>query len=172
MTSGTSASTLDTDESGPELIVVSHRGPVRMDPLPRRAGGGLVTALTDLVRYARRTTWVCAATTDEERKAASEPEAVDIALGSTSGAAPGASAQCHVRFVATDPAQHHRFYAVIANPLLWFLQHTLWDHTRSPVIGADELHAWYEGYIPVNEAFADEVADVAARASDDAVVMV
>jgi len=36
-----------------------------MDPEPRRAGGGLVTALTDLVRYARHTTWVCAATTDE-----------------------------------------------------------------------------------------------------------
>jgi trehalose 6-phosphate synthase len=160
----------DSTASGPGLIVVSHRGPVRLDPDPVRAGGGLVTALTDLVRHAPHTTWVCAATTDAERMAAADPEPVSVSLGTVSRTR--APAQCDVRFVATDPEQHHRFYAVIANPMLWFLQHSLWDHTRSPMIGEQELRAWYDGYLPVNEAFADEVAGVAAGASDDTVVMV
>ncbi len=156
----------------PELILVSHRGPVRFDPVPQRAGGGLVTALTDLVRHSSRTTWVCAATTEAERKIAVEHESVDVMLADTSGDGDGDDARCHVRFVVTDPEQHHRFYAVIANPMLWFVQHGLWDHTRSPMIGATEMHAWHEGYLPVNEAFAEAVGEVAARATGDAVVMV
>ncbi|HEY1740065.1 MAG TPA: trehalose-6-phosphate synthase [Acidimicrobiia bacterium] len=154
----------------PELIVVSHRGPVRIDPTPRRAGGGLVTALSDLVRHAPHTTWVCAATTEDERKAAIEPDPLDIEIGTAGD--PAVSAHCRVRFVATDPEQHHRFYAVIANPMLWFIQHGLWDHARTPTIGADVLQAWYDGYLPVNEAFADEVADAAEDAAGDAVIMV
>ncbi len=160
----------DAARSVPELIVVSHRGPVRMDPQPRRAGGGLVTALNDLVRHAPNTTWVCAATTDAERAAARDPETVDMVL--VPGPVNAESPQCRVRFVATDEEQHRRFYTVIANPMLWFLQHGLWDHARTPMITGNELRAWYDGYLPVNEAFADSVAAIAEHADDDAVVMV
>ncbi len=170
MTSAAAAAAVGVSAPVPSLILVSHRGPVRIDPQLRRAGGGLVTALSDLVRHASDITWVCAATTAEERAVAADPEPFVATVGA--GGHSTAPARCRVRFVATDPDQHHLFYSVIANPLLWFIQHGLWDHARTPMIGAEELHAWNDGYLPVNEAFADEVAAVAARAGDGAVVMV
>ncbi len=158
----------DTNEQSKALILVSHRGPVSFDPEPTRSGGGLVTALRDLVRHADHTTWVCAAATDHERRLASSATVTTIDLDGDAAT----TAQCDVRFVSVDAEEHHLFYAVIANPMLWFIQHGLWDHMRTPVIGQHELHAWTHGYIPVNEAFAEQVSSAAAAAPSSAVIMV
>lgn len=153
----------------PPLILLSHRGPVGIvdepgtHPRLRRGGGGLVTALRDLVRHAPDAAWLCAATNDAERRvaAAGAPVAADIADGVT----------CDVHFVAVDPGAHHDFYAVIANPLLWFVQHNLWDLACEPNITAREIDAWHHGYVHVNEVFAQRLAATCAPADRDAVVM-
>ena len=193
VTSATSADPLiNAEPSAPsatedviELILVSHRGPVRFDPDCHRGGGGLVTALRDLVRNATSTTWICAASTPTEIELASTAQSVAIAIDDSvvhQATSTGSSdslerndptiANCHVRFVATAPSAHHKFYAVIANPMLWFIQHGLWDHTRSPMIGSHELDAWNHGYLTVNEAFADAIATELVDASPSAVIMV
>jgi trehalose 6-phosphate synthase len=64
-----------------------------------------------------------------------------------------------LRLVPVDEAQHDRFYSVVANPLLWFIQHGLYGLARSPVLGDEEHEAFLDGYVPVNEAFADAVAE-------------
>jgi trehalose 6-phosphate synthase len=49
---------------------------------------------------------------------------------------------------------------VIANPLLWFVQHGLWDLSNAPNLTAAEFEAFERGYRAVNEAFADAVAEL------------
>ncbi|MEZ4498865.1 MAG: trehalose-6-phosphate synthase [Thermomicrobiales bacterium] len=56
-----------------------------------------------------------------------------------------------------DSETYFKYYNVIANPLLWFLQHYLWDTPRSPDITGDTYDAWRNGYTVVNLLFADEI---------------
>ncbi|MCK4727265.1 MAG: trehalose-6-phosphate synthase, partial [Anaerolineales bacterium] len=51
------------------------------------------------------------------------------------------------------------YYNVIANPLLWFLQHSMWDVPTSPIINRDTWHAWDNGYRTVNELFARAIIE-------------
>jgi trehalose 6-phosphate synthase len=45
----------------------------------------------------------------------------------------------------------------IANPLLWFLQHSMWDISRTPIINRTTWEAWGNGYIEVNRLFAEAI---------------
>src|SRR5205814_6182026 len=51
------------------------------------------------------------------------------------------------------------YYNVIANPMLWFVQHHLWELAATPSIDHGVHHAWSEGYVQVNRAFAAAVLD-------------
>ncbi len=151
----------------PRVVVASHRGPVEFsaedgDVVAHRGAGGLVTALASVRAELADAAWVCAAITDADRAVATsaeEPLFTDEETG------------WRVRMVELDPEEHSRFYLVIANPLLWFIQHGLWSLAVAPVIGHDEHLAWDEGYVPVNERFAEAVI---AEAGDGtpAIVMV
>ena len=55
-------------------------------------------------------------------------------------------------------------YNELANPLLWFVQHGLYDLPYSPALGDETRRAWEEGYVPVNRNFADAVVETAVRA--------
>lgn len=152
----------------PPLILVSHRGPIGVvedaDGMHlRRGGGGLVTALRDLVRHAPDAAWLCAATNHPERMLARSGVRLEATIAD--------GAQCAVHFVAVEPDAHHDFYAVIANPLLWFVQHNLWDLACEPNITRRELDAWHHGYVHVNQRFADQLAATCASTDRDAVVM-
>jgi trehalose 6-phosphate synthase len=115
------------------------------------------------VRYVDCTTWVCAAATDEDRVVASSGafERVDIVP----------DRECLVRMVAVEPDVQHGFYAIIANPLLWFVQHYLWDQASAPDITTREHDAWHNGYVEVNQRFADTVVDTASDLAPGSVVM-
>ena len=67
-----------------------------------------------------------------------------------------------VQMVASNPSAYDRFYNVIANPILWFIQHYLWDLSNAPDIRQAEVDAWEEGYKVVN----DDIADAVIRAID------
>ena len=125
------------------LIVVSNRGPVTYDRdadgarVERRGGGGLVTALRGL-REQHDVTWIASASTDEDRVVAAEG-GTDVVL------------------VAHEPAAYDAYYNVIANPLLWFAQHSLWGLANATVIDRSLHQAWRDGYVAVNAAFAAAV---------------
>jgi trehalose 6-phosphate synthase len=152
------------------LILVSHRGPVefRTDDDGRRVtargGGGLVTALSGLAVNRDDVVWVAAAISDEDIKVAGE-------RGDESFSAKRDEGRFQVRLVDNDPDAHHRFYAIIANPILWFIQHYLWDLSNAPDIGNHEKDAFTRGYVAVNERFADAVATEVDRHGGRAVVM-
>lgn len=137
------------------LVVVSHRGPVRIlrrdgRRVVRRNAGGLVTALRDVARHAGELRWICAASSDEDRAVAATTPWIDAGWDDS---------ECRIRMLDIDPATHHEFYAVIANPLLWFVQHNLWDHATAPDIDRPVHAAWNNGYVAVNRRFANVVAD-------------
>ena len=87
--------------------------------------------------------------TDEDVVVASESDGpVTIELDSIS---------YDVQMVVSNPAAYDRFYNVIANPILWFIQHYLWDLSNAPDIRQAEVDAWEEGYKVVNDDMAAAV---------------
>jgi len=137
------------------LIIVSNRGPVTFDRgadgarVARRGGGGLVTALRGLVEH-HDVTWIAAATTDEDRKVAAE--------GSSEPA-----------FVAPEPGAYHGYYNVVANPMLWFIQHGLWGRGLQPDLD-EAFHAAWRDYETVNRLFAERVVAELDNKPDAAVL--
>lgn len=139
---------------GSPLIIVSNRGPAQFERdengerTVRRGGGGLVTALSGLVRH-RDALWIASAMTPED-VAVSEERGGPVEL-SIDGI------DYRVLLVGSDPDAYDRFYNVIANPILWFIQHYLWDLSNAPDIRQDEIDAWELGYQAVNRDIADAV---------------
>jgi len=139
------------------LIIVSNRGPVehsREDGERRaqRGHGGLVTALSGLAGHFDGAVWVCAALSEEDVAVTREHDGAAFDLE-------GDGPALRVRMVELDPEAQHKFYAVISNPLLWFIQHYLWDLSDSPDITRHEIDAFENGYASVNARFADTVAE-------------
>jgi trehalose 6-phosphate synthase len=62
-----------------------------------------------------------------------------------------------VQFLSPDEAAYEGYYNLIANPLLWFLQHSMWDVPRAPVIDRGTWQAWEEGYSAINCQFAEAI---------------
>ncbi|MEW6583065.1 MAG: trehalose-6-phosphate synthase [Actinomycetota bacterium] len=153
---------------GEPLILVSNRGPVtfgRKRGVGRvldRGGGGLVTALLGLIDHTPAL-WISAAISEEDARVAQEAEGRSFPL-------PGIGLATRGRFVVLDTDTFHAFYNVIANPMLWFIQHYLWDLSNAPDIRSEELDAWENGYQAANRAFAAAVGDE-LDAQPDAVVM-
>ena len=83
--------------------------------------------------------WIASATTDEDRVVAREATGGEVVL------------------VAHEPEVYDRYYNVVANPMLWFIQHGLWARASRPELGRAFHDAWCDGYERVNRTFADAV---------------
>ncbi|MFB7453013.1 trehalose-6-phosphate synthase [Streptomyces sp. NPDC056194] len=137
------------------VLVASNRGPVSyalgedgsLDT--RRGGGGLVSALSTI--DARESLWVCAALGEGDR------EAVRRGV-----------AEQGVRMLDIAPDVYADAYNGIANSVLWFLHHHLYDIPREPVFDAGFRRRW-ESYRTYNRAFAEALA---AEAAEGAAVLV
>jgi trehalose 6-phosphate synthase len=138
-----------------KLIVVSNRGPfsVGRDGSVRRSSGGLATALRSLLQH-HDVTWIASATTDGERALAGETRQQDT---------------CRLLLVAHDPQAYDWYYNVVANPMLWFIQHSLWELAYTPKVDSAFHRAWRDGYAVVNEGFAQAVLAELEREPDAAV---
>src|SRR5919112_4033335 len=148
------------------LVLVSNRGPVTFqeDGSVKRGTGGLVTALTGLASH-RDAVWIASALTehdvDKAREEGDQPFTVR---------APGGG-EYQVRLVASDPEAYDRFYNIFANPMLWFIQHYLWDLSNAPDVRRNEIEAFEYGYNVVNEDLAQAVVQE-IEGQDEPVVMV
>jgi len=148
------------------LVLVSNRGPVSYQPdgSVKRGGGGLVTALTGLASH-RDAIWIASAMTERDAQVAEEHGGRAFEVSTPEGGS------YRVRFVASDPEAYDRFYNVFANPMLWFIQHYLWDQSNAPDIRREEVEAFEFGYNAVNEDLAHAVLDE-IDGQDEPVVMV
>jgi len=154
-----------TDGSRP-LVLVSNRGPVTFqdDGSVKRGTGGLVTALTGLASH-RDAVWIASALTDADAVRAAEAQGKPFRVRSPAGG------EYQVRLVTSDPEAYDRFYNVFANPMLWFIQHYLWDLSNAPDVRRNEVEAFEYGYNVVNDDLAHAVIEE-IDGSDEPVVMV
>jgi trehalose 6-phosphate synthase len=148
------------------LVLVSNRGPVtyQEDGSVKRGTGGLVTALTGLASH-RDAIWIASAMTDQDVQVAREHDGKPFEVEAPEGGS------FRVRFVDSDDEAYDRFYNIIANPMLWFISHYLWDLSNAPDIRRHEVVAFHEGYQRVNADLAAAVVDE-IEGRDEPVVMV
>ncbi|MGW3723829.1 alpha,alpha-trehalose-phosphate synthase (UDP-forming) [Streptomyces sp. NPDC000851] len=133
-----------------QVLVASNRGPVSYEVredgslAARRGGGGLVSGLSAIGPDAGAL-WVCSALGDGDR------EAVRRGVGESG-----------VRMLDIPADVHADAYNGIANSVLWFVHHMLYQTPLEPVFGAEFRRQWasYEAY---NRAFAEALAQEAAQ---------
>jgi trehalose 6-phosphate synthase len=148
-----------------KLIVVSNRGPAvyqrdeRGERVAHRGGGGLVTALRGLVAL-HDVTWIASAMSDEDRVVSQDNNGGAFEETTREGSA------FRYRLVTHEPQAYDWFYNVVSNPMLWFLQHYLWDLVEKPNLDQGLHHAWEEGYVAVNRNFAAAVVAELDREPD------
>jgi trehalose 6-phosphate synthase len=153
-----------------KLLVVANRGPVsygrsatgeRVVPPRRRRR---VSALRSLVAH-HDVTWIASAMSEEDRAVAGEHDGDGFDETARDGSV------YRLRLVTHDPNAYDWYYNVVANPTLWFLQHYMWGLPYAPDLDLGLHHAWFNGYLPVNEAFADAVVAELERQPDAAVFL-
>ncbi len=148
------------------IIVASNRGPVAFSRdesgriVPKRGGGGLVTALTAALQRTGGL-WVASAMSALDREQAGGGRLSVASEGST----------FDVRYLSFEPRLYERFYNGISNRVLWFVHHQLWDLPREPRWGA-ELVRWWDGYRRVNAAFAEALAEEGGAGRPEPVYLV
>ncbi|MFD3547972.1 trehalose-6-phosphate synthase [Streptomyces sp. NPDC058655] len=133
-----------------QVLVAANRGPLSYalsddgGLSARRGGGGLVSGLSAALAEQPDTVWICAALSDADREA--------VRRGVSE---PG------VRMLDIDPAVYDDAYNGIANSVLWFTHHHLYEIPREPVFDA-RFHAQWASYTAYNRAFAQALAQEAA----------
>lgn len=140
-----------------KLIIAANRGPVSHkrgddgETVAVRGGGGLVTALLGM-SATRDLTWIASAMTAEDAEVAAAAPGGEISIDHRGH-------RLGLRYVVAAAGSYDKYYNIIANPLIWFIQHYLWNLPSAPTIGAREQDAWENGYQAVNRLFADAICD-------------
>jgi trehalose 6-phosphate synthase len=151
------------------LVLVSNRGPVEHRRGPdgtigvRRGSGGVVTALNSLTKTVEFS-WVASAMGEGDRTVSREGDG-----GRIKSPLPGH--QIYVRYVVTPRRVYHKYYNVFCNPLLWFLQHYMWNSPYNPNIDANVMDAWRDGYLTANKAFAEAAIKEVGGGRETPIVM-
>ncbi len=157
---------------GRPLIIASNRGPITFHRqqdgtfASRKGSGGLVTAVSGIAKGIQPI-WIAAAMSRDDRDRARLAEQ----QGQTFILPAGDESEFRLRFVEPTPQAYQWYYNEISNPLLWFLQHYLWDTPRTPDITFETWEAWNEGYVRVNELFASEILTAADALDQPPVIM-
>ena len=136
---------------GERIVIVSNRAPVTFsrsesgERIYSRGAGGLVTALNAVSRRSENTVWIASAQGEEDVRVSREPAPYEVE-------------DLRVTLVEHNARAYDLMYNKLANPLLWFVQHALYDLPYAPALGEDTKRAWEEGYIPVSRNFAEAVS--------------
>ncbi|UNO40441.1 trehalose-6-phosphate synthase [Streptomyces sp. MST-110588] len=146
-----------SERAGAQVLVASNRGPVSyaLDEkgalTARRGGGGLVSGLSAIGPDAGAV-WVCAALGDGDREAARRAGG-RLDTEDTGGQ--------QVRMLDIPADVFGDAYNGIANSVLWFVHHLLYQTPLEPVFD-DGFRAQWASYEAYNAAFADALAQEAA----------
>ncbi|MBO8194363.1 trehalose-6-phosphate synthase [Streptomyces oryzae] len=141
-----------------QVLVASNRGPVSYTLgddgtlSAKRGGGGLVSGLS-AIGPETDAVWVCAAL------GAGDREAVRRSGGHLDGGDTGGQS---VRMLDIPPGTFEAAYHGIANSVLWFTHHMLYQTPLEPVFDEDFGRQWAE-YEAYNAAFAEALAQEAGQ---------
>jgi trehalose 6-phosphate synthase len=147
------------------VVIVSNRAPVTFsrsgsgERTYSRGAGGLVTALNAVSRRAEGAVWIASAASEEDVRVARESEG------------PCEVEDLRLVLVEHEAGAYDLMYNRLANPLLWFVQHGLYDLPYAPELGEGTLRAWEEGYLPVNRNFARAAAEAISGTEEPVVLL-
>jgi trehalose 6-phosphate synthase len=141
-----------TEDPPTHIIIVSNRGPFSFsvrdgNAYAVRGAGGLVTALSSIVRHHDVLWFSCALTAGDRDWLERNGEGTHVVE------------KMKIRLIRPDATAFKGYYNTISNSLLWFIQHQIHDTPRSPVIDEFVWQAWSEGYAAVNRQLAEAVAE-------------
>ena len=145
-----------TNDQNRLVLVASNRGPVSFSfaadgsLVARRGGGGMVSGLmSGLAGVASDggVLWLCTALSDADREAARRGEQ-----------AHGAPGEAPVRMLDIPTGTFDAAYNGIANSVLWFVHHLLFDTPIQPRFDARFRRDW-AAYVAYNQVFADALAE-------------
>src|ERR1700687_6138607 len=122
-----------------------------------RGAGGLVTGLSGLA-LATGAVWVASIRDGLEGELELDDGGEPMMVETTDGS------RFQVSWVNAPRLAYDLYYNTIANPLLWLVQHYLWNLAEAPVLDDSTHVAWNEGYRRVNQLFAQQVVREARRA--------
>jgi len=154
------------------VLLASNRGPVSYhfgtDGTLRgqRGGGGLISGVTSGLAgmtAESEVTWVCAPFSDADRAAARRQDGGDTRDVAQPAGLSG-PAGVRVRMLDIAPDTFDRAYNNVANSVLWFVHHLLFDTPNQPQFGPEFRRHW-QSYQAYNEAFATAMA-AEARADE------
>lgn len=137
----------------PLIVIASNRGPFSFLQKAdgsfehRKGAGGLVTALGALAQQ-HEVLWIAGALSKEDQRWAKIAENQPVQVDGV-----------HLKLIIPNKDAYQQYYNKISNPLLWFIQHQLWDTPRAPTITRSTWEAWHNGYIPINHLFAQTIAE-------------
>ena len=156
------------------VLVASNRGPVSYwfgvdgTLIGRRGGGGLIAGVTPgvaAIAEQAEVSWICAAFTDADRVAArrwgadpEDPEDPEDPPGTQGAQGTPIAGDVPVRMLDIPRDTFHRAYNNVANSILWFVHHMLFDTPNQPLFG-HEFHRDWASYLAYNEAFAAALAE-------------
>lgn len=150
------------------LIVVSNRGPAEFkkendELVMKRGAGGLVSTLMPLLESLQGV-WIASAMTLEDAEVARQYPHHRVPI-------PQEDPDFWISFVLADKEEYKDYYSVISNPLLWFIQHYMWNTPYTPDIDDKTHKAWEKGYVYLNQKFADKVLEEAKRNKNEPLIM-
>ncbi|MEU5315504.1 trehalose-6-phosphate synthase [Streptomyces sp. NPDC021056] len=137
-------------DQGARVLVASNRGPISYEVQEdgslsaKRGGGGLVSGLSAIGSDAD-SLWVCSALSDGDREAVRRGEG-----------------ESGVRMLDIPADVHADAYNGIANSVLWFVHHMLYQTPLEPVFDAEFRRQW-ASYRTYNRAFAEALAEEAGQ---------
>ncbi len=150
-----------------EIIVASNRGPVvfKRDETGKieliRGAGGIVGSMIPFLEKTHGK-WVSSAIGEcDEHINNKYSNKVPIPLEDP---------EYYVQFIKTEEDVYNGFNGKFANPLLWFIHHSMWNPPYSPCAD-DELHQSWDSYKYVNSMFAAAIAEDVYKSEKTPIVM-
>lgn len=150
-----------------EIIVASNRGPVvfKKDETGQieliRGAGGIVGSMIPFLEKTHGK-WVSSAIGEYDHH-------MNIKYH-TKVPVPLENPEYYVEFIKSDENIYNGFNGKFANPLLWFIHHSMWNPPYSPCAD-EELHQAWDSYKHVNTLFAEAIGQDVYNSEKTPIVM-
>lgn len=150
-----------------EIIIASNRGPVVFKRNETgeikliRGAGGIVGSMIPFLQDTHGT-WVSSAIGEcdyymNEKYNHKVPVPLE-------------NPEYYVQFIKTEEDIYNNFNGKFANPLLWFIHHSMWNPPYSPCAD-DDLHQAWDSYKQVNSLFAQAISEDIYKSEKTSIVM-
>lgn len=150
-----------------EIIVASNRGPVVFNRNNEkeieliRGAGGIVGSMIPFLKETHGT-WVSSAIGECDHYMNDKyHDKVPVPLENP---------EYYVQFIKSEEEVYNQFNGKFANPLLWFIHHSMWNPPYSPCAD-EELHQAWESYKHVNSLFAEAISEDIRRSEKTPIIM-